>query len=54
MFGFEDPIGKEIYTLAFNNDQGVDPNTMIPYTIVGVVKSFQSDKARMDFLIALF
>jgi len=40
MFGFDDPLGKKIYTWAFTPGQGIDRDRTIPYTVIGVVKDF--------------
>ncbi|MGH7493756.1 MAG: FtsX-like permease family protein [bacterium] len=39
-FGFDDPLGKLIYTFAWTPGQGVDPNKFEKYTVVGVVNDF--------------
>jgi putative ABC transport system permease protein len=40
MFGFNDPIGKKIYTWAYTPGQGIDRDRVTPYTVIGVVKDF--------------
>jgi putative ABC transport system permease protein len=39
-FGFDDPLGKRIYTFAWTPGGGVDPSKSQTYTIVGVLKDF--------------
>ncbi len=40
MFGFNDPLGKKIYTWGFTPGQGIDRDRSIPYTVIGVIKDF--------------
>jgi putative ABC transport system permease protein len=44
MFGFDDPIGKKIYTYGFTPGRGLD--RVIPYTVIGVIKDFHFSSLR--------
>jgi len=43
ILGYPDPVGKRVYTIANQNDP-----TMIPYTIIGVVKNFHYESLKKD------
>ncbi len=47
-FGFDDPVGKRIYRYGFRPGQGVDPNDIETFTIVGVVKDFHYESLRQN------
>jgi putative ABC transport system permease protein len=46
MFGFDDPIGKKIYTYGFTPGAGLDRDRIIPYTVIGVIKDFHFSSLR--------
>ena len=43
ILGYPDPVGKRVYTIANTNSP-----TMIPYTIIGVVKNFHFESLKKD------
>jgi putative ABC transport system permease protein len=46
LFGFEDPIGEEIYTFRFKPDETLNENEVERFRIIGVVKDFHFESMR--------
>jgi putative ABC transport system permease protein len=46
LFGFEDPIGQEIETFAFNNNNTIDEKNTVTYKIIGIVENFHFESLR--------
>ncbi len=47
-FGFDDPLGKRIYTFEYTPGKGVDPNLSDTYTIAGVIKDFHFSSLKQN------
>jgi putative ABC transport system permease protein len=47
-FGFSDPIGKRITTFMMTDDNSIDKNATITFTIVGVVEDFHFESLRQN------
>lgn len=49
-FGFEDPLGEEISVYGGGNDGSINSDTLIHYTVVGVVRDFHYESLRETIL----
>lgn len=47
-FGFNDPIGKRIFTWKYIPGQGIDPNNFDSFTVVGVIKDFHFESMKQN------
>lgn len=46
VFGFDDPLGKRIFTFDYTPGIGMDPNRTIGYTIIGVLRDFHFESLK--------
>ena len=46
LFGFDDPIGKRVNTVGWTPGKGLDPENILTYTVIGVVKNFHFESLK--------